>query len=102
MQNFISHKRLYINMTAIANKRQNIKRKLKKPPEKLAQRREVVLLYLSSDFSNVLHNHEKLWKQQKTTLWCLTVQLALKWNKFATWQQYLVRRKRKSRMLLFC
>lgn len=32
MQNFISHKRLYINMTAISNKRQNIKLKLKKPP----------------------------------------------------------------------
>lgn len=46
MQNFISHKRLYINMTAIVNKRQlGIKLKLKKPPEKLAQRREVVLSY---------------------------------------------------------
>ena len=54
-------------MTAIANKRQNIKLKLKKPPEKLAQRREVVLLYTSTDFLNALYTHE-LWKQQKTTL----------------------------------
>lgn len=30
MQNFISHKRLYINMTAIANIRQNSEAKAKK------------------------------------------------------------------------
>ena len=36
MQNFISHKRLYINMTAIPNKRQNILAKAEKAFRKIS------------------------------------------------------------------
>jgi len=47
MQNSTSHKRLYINMTAFANKRQNIKLKLQRGLlKKIAHRGEVVSLNL--------------------------------------------------------
>ena len=53
MQNFTSHKRLYINMTAFANKRQNIKLKLQRGllKKNCSPRRSGVIK--STDFLNV-------------------------------------------------